>query len=160
MEALRLLSIAAASKRVGYVFLVDGKLKDWRVSEKAAKGPSEAAELTQTWINQLRPDALATEKLGKASKRGEKTKELIAAIAGIAEHNYVLDVAVERSHDYANKYDEAAALAERYPELKAWLPKKRRFFDNEPRNIVLFEALSLADKVLRGPSTALAAAMG
>jgi hypothetical protein len=60
----------------------------------------------------------------------------------------LLDVAVARECCYANKYVEADALAERYPDIAAWKPKKRRFFDNEPRNTVLFEALALADEVL------------
>jgi len=160
MAALRMLALAAASGRVGYVYLVGDRLKDWRVSEKAAKSPAKAAEQTQKWINELKPDVIVTEKVEEAAKKGDKTKEIIAAIACTAEHNYVLDVSVKREHDHASKYEEADALAKRYPDITAWLPKKRRFYDNEPRNTVLFEALSLAEAVLRGPTTKLASAMG
>lgn len=155
-----MLSVAAASGRVGYVYLVGGSLMDWRMSSKAAESPSAAAEQTQKWINRLKPEVVFTEKPEAAAKKGEKTKEIIGAIARTAEHNYVLDVSVKREHDFANKYEEAEALAERYPEIEAWLPKRRRFFDNEPRNTVLFEALSLADAVMRGGPTALGRAMG
>lgn len=155
-----MLSIAAASGRVGYVYLAGGKLRDWRISGKAAKSPKAAAAQTQRWINRLKPEVVITEKAEEAAKKGDKTKEIIEAIARTAEHNYVLDVSVAREHNFANKYEEADALAERYPEIKAWLPKKRRFFDNEPRNTVLFEALSLAESVMRGGPTKLGAAMG
>lgn len=160
MAVLRILAIAAASGRVGYVYLVGGKLKDWRISGVAARSPSRAAEQTQKWINRLKPEVVVTENAEEAAQKGEKTRAIVRAIAETAEHNYVLDVSVTRSHDYANKYEEAAELAKQHPEIEAWVPKKRRFFDNEPRNTVLFEALSLADAVMRGPSTALAAALG
>ena len=60
-------------------------------------------------------------------------------------------MSVPRIQDYANKYEEAAALALQYPDIKPWLPPKRRFFDNEPRSTVLFEALSLALGVIQRP---------
>ncbi len=101
-----------------------------------------------------------TEKVTEAAKKGEKTKAIVLAIAERAAQNYVLDVSVARTQGYANKYEEAEALARRYSDIRPWLPRKRRFFDNEPRNTVLFEALSLAEAVFRGSSTDLAAAMG
>lgn len=160
MAALRVLAVAVASGRVGYTFLIGDRLWDWSISDRAAKSPTSAAETTQEWINQLRPDVVVTEKLDANCRKGGKSKRIIAAIARTAEHNYVLDVSVPREHDYPNKYQEAEALSRQYPDLVPWVPKKRRFFDNEPRNTVIFEALSLALSVLRGPSTQLAAAMG
>ena len=160
MAVLRILSIAVASGRVGYTYLIGGRLKDWRVSDKAAKSEKHAARETQKWIDELKPDAVVTEKPEEAAKKGEKTKGIIAAIARVAERNHLLDVQVKRQHDYQDKYEEAAAIAERYPDIKAWVPKKRRFFDNEPRNTVLFEALSLAEAVIYGDGLTLAVAMG
>ena len=69
-------------------------------------------------------------------------------------------MAVAREQEYANKYEEAAALGEQFPDLAPWVPKKRRFFDNEPRNTVLFEAVALALSILNGPTPVLAHAMG
>jgi hypothetical protein len=160
MAALRVLAIAVASGRVGYTFLTVDRLRDWGTSDKAAKSPSQAAEATQEWINYLKPDVVVTEQLDAVCRKGIKSKNIIAAIARTAEHNYVLDVSVPRKHDYQSKYEEAEALAIQYPDLRDWVPAKRRFFDNEPRNTVIFEALSMALTVLRSPSTQLAAAMG
>ena len=148
--ARRLLAIAAATGRVGYVFFVGNHLSDWRVSEKAAKSPATAAGEAQKWINELHPDVMVTEKPGQRSRKDGKTLKLNAAIARTAAQNYLLDISVERKPKRSNKYDEAKTLAERYPEMSAWLPKKRRFYDNEPRNIVLFEALMLAEAALSG----------
>jgi len=156
----RILAVAAASGRVGYAFLVGDMLRDWHVSYTAANSPTKAAEEAQKWINRLKPDVVVTEKAEEATKKGKKTKAIIGAIARTAEHNYVLDVSVARAQDYANKYEEAEALAVQHPEILPWLPAKRRFFDNEPRNTVLFEALSFANTVRRGGSIGLAAMMG
>ncbi len=133
---------------------------DWRVSEKAAKSPEQAVEATQIWINDLTPDVVVIEKVPNDTKKGERTKILIAAMARIAEHNYALDVLVERPVPETSKYDDAKVFSERYPEIAEWLPKRRRFFDNEPRNSVLIDAIALAEVIARKPTTTLAAAMG
>ena len=156
MAALRLLSIAVGSGKVAYVYLVGDQLMDWRISDRASVSPKTAARMVQTWISDQRPEAVATEKIDTAKRKGDKTKELIAAMAKVAANNYLLDVSVAREHPFANKYEEAAALADRYPELLPWVPKKRRLFDNEPRNTVLFEALAQALVVLRGPKPSIA----
>lgn len=143
MAGLKVLAFAAATGRVGSVFLVGDRLVDWHISNKAAESGVEAAGHAQALINDLMPDAVVTEELESAHK-GKHTLALIAAIARTAEHSHVLDVSVPREHRYSNKYAEADALVEQYPELAPWKPMKRRFYDNEPRNTVLFEALSLA----------------
>ena len=152
MAALKLLSIAVGSGKVAYVYLVGDQLMDWRISNRASVSPKTAARMMQMWINDLKPEVVATEKISTAKRKGDKTKNLIVAMANIAAINHLLDVSVAREHHFSNKYEEAAALADRYPELLPWVPKKRRFFENEPRNTVLFEALAQALIVLRGPN--------
>lgn len=144
MAALRVLAFAAATGRVGSVFLVGDKLVDWHISNKAAENGVEAAGHAQALINDLMPDVVVTEELETAKHKGKHTLALIAAIARTAEHNDLLDVSVPRDHRFRNKYAEADALVEQFPELAPWKPMKRRFYDNEPRNTVLFEALALA----------------
>lgn len=160
MAVRKILALAAATRRVGYVYLIGGQLKDWRVSGKAAKSPTEAAGQIQKWINELKPDVVVTEKVKNSTKKSAKTKSIIAAMANVASHNYLHDVSVTRPREYKNKYAEAVALAERYPDITAWLPTKRRLFEAEPRNTVLFEALALADELLRGSGPTLARALG
>ena len=144
MAALRVLAFAAATGRVGSVFLVGGKLVDWHISNKAAESGIEAAGHAQALINDLMPDVIVTEEQETAKHKGKHTLALIAAIARTAEHNHLLEVSLPRDHHFRNKYAEADALVEQYPELAPWKPMKRRFYDNEPRNTVLFEALALA----------------
>jgi hypothetical protein len=144
MAALRILAFAAATGRVGSVFMIGDKLVDWHISNKAADSGVEAAGHAQALINHLTPDVVVTEDLGATSQKGGHTLSLLSAIARTAAHNHLLDVSVPRKQGFPNKYAEADVLVERYPELAPWKPEKRRFYDNEPRNTVLFEALSLA----------------
>jgi hypothetical protein len=148
MAALRILAFAAASGRVGSVFLIGDKLMDWHVSVKAAENTIEAMGYAQQQINRFTPDAVVTEDPDTAQHKGANSLRLIAAIARTAEDNDLLDVSVPRERRYPNKYAEADALVERYPELAPWLPMKRRFYDNEPRNTVIFEALALAEGII------------
>ena len=148
MATLRILAFAAATGRVGSVLLIGDRLVDWHTSNKAAESGIKAAAHAQSRINNLMPDVVVTEELETARRKGKHTLAIIAAIARTAEHNDLLDVSVPHRHRYPNKYAEADALAEQFPELAPWKPMKRRFYDNEPRNTVLFEALSLANQML------------
>ena len=144
MAALKVLAFAAATGRVGSVFLIGDQLMDWNISNKAAESSRDAVVHAQSLITILGPDVVVTEEPESARHKGQHTLTLIAAIAQTAEDNHLLEVSVPREHRYPNKYAEADALVERYPELAPWKPVKRRFYDNEPRNTVLFEALALA----------------
>ena len=148
MAELKVLSVAAANGRTGYVFLSEGELRDWGISVKAAKNASYLVEWLQDLINYLQPDVVVTEKISGACRKGRRTKRMICTLAEIAAHNYVLDVSVERQRHHSSKYEEAAMLADRYPELAGWLPKKRRYFESEPRNTIIFEAMALAEAAI------------
>lgn len=157
----KVLAVAVASGRAGYVYLQDNKLVDWGITVKATNSAAELSEFVQSIINQLRPDVVVAEKCDENCRKGAKTKRFIKAITDLTSHNYVLDVSVPRPRLYQSKYEEAFALAGKYPEIAGYLPKqKRRIFDFEPRGMVLFEALALAEQVILGPPEQLAAAMG
>ena len=118
---------------------------------KAARNATELVGWVQELINRLKPDVVVTEKIAEGCRKGRKSRRLINAITELAAHNFVLDVSVVRPRQFQTKYEEAEALAEQYPELRGRLPKKkRRFYDFEPRSMVLFEGLALALEVLRG----------
>jgi hypothetical protein len=161
MAALSVLAIAVASSKVGYVYLPGGKLQDWGVVVKVAKSSGDLVGYVQELINTLKPDVVVTEKCDNSSRKGIKSRSLIAAVAGLASHNPVLDVSIPRAQRYLSKYDEAQELAKLYLEIEAYLPaNKRRIFDFEPRNMIIFEALSFADDIINRSPTQVAIAMG
>lgn len=148
---LRVLAIAVRTGRVGYVFLIGGRLKDWRLTKVAAANPKLAQAQAETWIEMLRPDVVVTEDVPKQSTKCRKTRELIDAIARVAEEKKLLDARVLRVSLFKNKYEEAEALGKRFPEIAAWVPKKPKIWEKEPPNLIYFEALALALRVLHGP---------
>lgn len=161
MAALSILSIAVASGKAGFVLIQDGKLRDWGITVKAAKSGADLVGFVQNLINQLQPDVIVTEDCKQGSRKGKRAKKLIASVSALASHNTVLDVSVARPRVYPSKFEEAQALAARHPEIAGYLPThRRRNFDFEPRSMVLFEAVALAEEVTKGPTTKLAEAMG
>jgi len=161
MAALKVLSVAVSSGRVSYVFLDGLQLVDWAVTTSVSGQATDLVAFVQDLINTLKPDVVVTEKCERGCKKGKRSRELIASIAQLASHNYVLDVQVPRPRVFQSKYEEAEAAVKRHPDLVGYLPKrKRRFYETEPRNMVVFEALALAEEVINGPPDTLAAAMG
>ena len=161
MRTLSVLAFAVASGKVGYVYIADGMLQDWGITVKAAQDGSQLVGFAQGLITNLRPNIVVTENTGHGSRKGAHTKRLIRSLAELASHNCVLDVSVNRPRTFPSKYEEADALAAQYPEMLGYLPaQKRSILDFEPRSMVLFEALALAEEIMAGPPTDLAAAMG
>ena len=161
MAALKVLSIAVATGRAGYVYLQGSTLLDWGVAVKAIRNTTEFAGYVQDLILKLKPDVLVTERCDDRSRKGEKSIRLIRAVAELASHNTVLDVSVPRPRTYPSRYEEAKALARRYPEVAGYAPdQKCPVYSAEARGMILFEALALAERVIFGPPEALAAAMG
>lgn len=161
MAALKVLSVAVSSGRVGYVFLEGTQLLDWAVTTTVTGNSTDLVEFVQELINTLQPNVVVTEACSKGCKKGKRSRQLIASITELASHNYVLDVQVPRPRVFQSKYEEAESAVGRHPDLIGYLPKKkRRFFEFEPRNMIVFEALALAEEVINGPPDKLAAAMG
>ena len=162
MTEQRILAVATASGRIGIVFMVGDALVDWGISNKGGEAPAETDSVVQSWIDRLSPNVVVTERflVEGPSHKGEKSRFLSLAVAATAKENGLLTVQIARPRLYANKYEEAEHLAEKFPDIAGWLPERRRVWDNEPRNTVLFEALSLAEELRRGGSIALAAALG
>lgn len=160
MRGLRLLAVAATSRHVAYAFFQGGELIDWRISDRASDSVEKLTVTLRDWIEALAPNVIVAERPEAAERKGARAKALIGTIGEVAAVTGCLHVAVARPHDFPNKYDEATFLTARYPDLSPWLPHKRVFYENEPRNTIVFEAVALADTVLRDPATNLAAALG
>ncbi len=151
MDALKVLSVAVASGKLGYVLMHGKRLLAWGASRKAARSPELAAKQIQTWINQYQPDVLVSEKPDPRTRKGRRTQLLMQAVSNTAAYNDLLDVCFTRRQTYQNKYVEAAALTDEYPELIPCLPRRRRVWEAEPRSTIYFEALALALRLFEGP---------
>lgn len=154
MRRFRVLSVAAASGRVGYVCFEDRRPLDWALSRKASRSPADAVHMLRKWTAMLSPAVVVTEKVTRHSRKRGQTPLIIDALAREAARQDVQDIAVIRHQPFANKYEEAAALAKRFPELAPLKPKPRRLWDKEPLNTTYFEAIALALAVIDEPAKA------
>lgn len=146
--ALRVLSVAVATGRIGYVFMYDGQLRDWGLSRKASGSTRMARKQVCRWFDQLNPDIVVTEDPSARSRKGVHAKAIMEAIVRVAEKRQIQTITVTRQRVFQNKYDEAARLAGRFPEIAPWVPPKRRIWQSEPRNTIYFEALGFAAAVI------------
>jgi len=160
MKTLRLLAIAASSRHVAYVFFIGERLVDWQISDRASASPESAGQYIAGWIEDFGPRAVISERPDTARRKGERSREILSAIGAAAAASGCIHVAIAREKAFPNKYAEAAFFAARYPDLLPWLPEKRIFYENEPRNTILFEAAAPADTDLCDPTSALARAWG
>ena len=144
VKRLVVLALAARHGRVGYVLLIDGAPKDWRLSRRASQSSQSATICLENWINRFDPDAIILEDYRTAGRKSGKTQAILKALYRAASNSSAVTVAHAREQHYPNKFAEAQALAERFPDLAAWLPRRPRIWEREPRNLVYFEALALA----------------
>ena len=142
------LAVAVSTGKVGYAFLIDGVPYDWGLSLVASGSTRAAYEHTRSWIEYYQPELVVTERIGRRSRKQTVSRALANAILKAAQDSNVAVACVDRVQRYANKYAEAEAIAERFPELKPYLPRRRRLWDSEPRRIIIFEAVSLALSII------------
>lgn len=148
-EPERLLAVAVNAGVMAFVYLVEGELFDWGLSVKDCREAETAEARVHSWIRFYKPDLIVLEELGPRSRKGKNAEALLGAGRKAAEKARVHSVSIARRYSEPNKYAEAARLAEEFPQLAPWLPPPRRIWEKEPRQIIYFEALSLAAKWLK-----------
>jgi len=148
----RWLGVSVASCRIAYVLLIGGQVKEWAKSREATKTVPKARSFIRMAMERHKPDYVVLEDPGgKTRKRGQSLKILQALVQDLKDNSQAHCLR-ERSHSYANKHEEAIALAKDHPEIGSELPKRHPFYDNEDPKIAYFEALSLVEKEIRAHS--------
>ncbi|MEL6202335.1 MAG: hypothetical protein AAFR39_08245 [Pseudomonadota bacterium] len=127
------------------MFIADGELEHTQLSSKTAHSPEVAIEFLEDWIRDLQPNFIVTEDAYRAGRKASHVRAIIAALANYADTTKINNAAIARVQRCANKYEEAALLAKKYPQLEPSVPQKRKLWEAEPRQMIVFEALALAD---------------
>lgn len=148
MQQPNTLSIAVASGRIGYVYLSDGEVRDWGVSNVAAKSTETAKSKTDFLIENYQPSLIITEKLSAHTRKSGRTIANVQAVEEAAIASGAQHIAVEHIQLHANKYLEMDALAEKHPVLASWLPAKRKLWESEDRRASIWEALALVEQAI------------
>ncbi len=139
----RILALAARYGRIAFVYIKNGQPKDWALSCKGYKSGVNAASMTGSWIAKYEPDVVILEDPKSIERKGRDTRSRLRSMLRVADRSSAMVAKTRREQMHKNAYVEAKALAEVFPQMADKLPV-RRFYDTEPRSLVLFEAVALA----------------
>lgn len=142
-RSLRSLAVSVATGRVAAVFLEGKELIGWCRSAQAFNDPKRTNEILSHWIKGFAPDRTLVEDAASAARKGPQSRLITETVAATFSKANCLDLRVRRRQSHDNKYQEAVALAERFPAAKSILPLRPPIWLPEPRNMSYFEALSL-----------------
>jgi hypothetical protein len=147
-ERRRVLAIAVAYGKMASVLLIDGRLKDWQCSREAGLAVTKGRSFLRLAVQRYSPDLVIIENPHGPTRKSGIARSVLYALAQELEDSGTAHLLVRRIQPFANKYEEARALAQRFPEIKPWLPHTPKIWDSEPIETIYFEALSMAVAVL------------
>lgn len=150
IEQERVLAIAVAYGKLAYVFLINDRVKDWEISRAASFSPTKALAFLHAAITRLQPDIVLIEDPSEDTRKAGHSLGIIFALEKELKAQAIPHTCVRRIQNYANKYEEAKVLAERYPIMAAWLPQAPRAWEGEPGSTIYFEALSMHVEAMVG----------
>ena len=136
-------TLAVQANKVGYALIRGDQLVFWGTSTDAHKSDDTLFEFVEEKLRYFQPDIFLTDDNEVRTRKGKRARALIQIAKTAAQEVSIDHVPVERSRNFKNKYDEAIAIAKEYPELRKRVPKRRMPWQQEPTDVVLFEALSL-----------------
>jgi hypothetical protein len=138
----------------GFVYMENArKLIDFGAVRVRPLGNKRVLEKIKQSINYLRPSiVIVQEPEGKSSRTGNRVKSLIKNIVILAKETNLKVVLYSRDQirnvfeqfGAITKYEISQVLIKEFTELEDKLPKKRRLWTSEDRNMAIFDALSLA----------------
>lgn len=136
----------------GFAFAVlegSDDLVDWGLVEVLVRTDAFVLARVEHILDRFLPDVLAVED-GRGTRRRARAQRLIRGIEAIAARRKLPIVRVSRAQVRAllapatTKQEIAEALAARFPELSARLPRKRKAWMPEDERMSIFDALSFA----------------
>jgi hypothetical protein len=154
----RILAVDPISRGVGFAVLEgQDNLVDWGIPTTGRADNGKSARVIDKLIDRFRPDVLVLEHWESAgSRRCGRVEKLLKRIA--AEQGKRVLVRLVTQHQIraigplpltSTKYGRASFLAERFPELQAFLPPVRKPWMHEDDRMAIFDALSFAVACVR-----------
>jgi hypothetical protein len=151
--ATRVLGVDPYSRGVGFAVLEGpDNVIDWGLRTTGRADNGKAARVIEALIDRFRPDVLALEDWGGAgSRRCRRVEKLLDRIATTKRKRVRVRLISRRQlqrigplPQVSTKYGRACLLAERFPELRAFLPRFRKPWMSEDDRMAIFDALGFA----------------
>lgn len=150
-EGQRVLSLAVRRGQVGMIYFENRDVKDWHMSKKAGRSPDDAQEVLKEWIDTFVPHVVISQNPDCAGAKKGATIDILRRILDVISDAHLMDIIVTKAkHGFRDMYEEAEHLAKKYPKLTRLVPQRPKFWMTEPRRLVYFEALAMADQVFEG----------
>jgi endonuclease/exonuclease/phosphatase family metal-dependent hydrolase len=151
---VRVLAIDPTTKGFGFViFEGPGRLIDWGVAYVGRDKKAGALLRVAALLRRYDPDILVIEDhASRACRRRDRVRDLLRSMLHLASaHSIVMHRvsmravrAIFSTVGVAMKYEIAAALASRYPELAPFLPRRRKLWMSEDDRMGIFDAAAFA----------------
>jgi len=144
---LRTMSFAVNYNRIGFVYLIGKQPMDWQLSFKAGNTAGHAENKIRQWIEYYQPDVVITENYKTLGRKGERARMLLDVLKRTLAKHDVQHIEMDRVQPYRNLYDQIDDLCDRYPQVQAARPKRRKYYQKEPPYVTIFDALAMADEM-------------
>lgn len=149
----RILGIDPFSRGVGFA-VVEGpeNLVDWGLKSTGRADSAKAIRMIEGLISRFQPDVLAIEDWNEiGSRRCDRVRKLLDSIASHGRKSVRIRLvtagqlrALGPLAEVNTKYGRACFLAERFPELRAFLPHFRKPWMSEEDRMAIFDALGFS----------------
>lgn len=153
-KPIRVLGIDPYSRGFGFAVLKGpDRLVDWGIKECRGEKNSECLEEIERLINYYRPDVIVVEDCSrKGSRRCPRVRELIQSVfkLALARRVSIKTVSQVKVKDRFSemgartKHEIAIVITKRFPELRAYLPRKRECYMSEDPRMSVFDAIGWA----------------
>jgi hypothetical protein len=149
----RVLAVDPLSRGVGFAVLEgNDNLIDWGIKTTGQADNAKSARVIDKLIDRFRPDVLVLEDWDSAgSRRCGRVETLLDRIAAKEGKRVLVRLVTQRDIRAigslpltSTKQGRASFLAERFPELQAYLPPVRKTWMPEDDRMAIFDALSFA----------------
>jgi hypothetical protein len=157
-SAIRVLAVDPFSRGVGFAVLEGPEcLVDWGLRTTAKADNAKSASVIQQLIERFRPDVLALEDWNAVgARRCARVETLLDGIAAEEGKRVLVRLIARREiralgplSETSTKYGRACLLADRFPELQAFLPPLRKLWMPEDDRMAIFDAVSFAAACLQ-----------
>ena len=122
------------------------RLVSWGLAHLRNRSPRGYRGRFHRLVYRYLPDALVLEDL-TGSRRGARVRRVLPVLAAEAERlgievRFVSRQAVMEKWGAKNRHEVACLVAERFPELRPWLPEKRRAWEGNPMKVAVIGSAS------------------
>lgn len=151
MEAERIVAFATSSGQLAYVLLENSRFVRWHLWRLKKGASTVARSHVRMILYKLDPSLVVIEDPWQGCRKRGESYALLLMLAQTLADEPVGTVQLRYRSPFKNRYEEAWALCERFPELVQYRPKETAFYESEPRSLLLFEAAALALEARENP---------